>query len=42
MTPKKGITLRKSPGFILPNLDIGQVILMPFKDGWINEQIVPV
>jgi hypothetical protein len=42
MTPKKGITLRKAPGFILPSLDIGQVISMPFKNGWTNEQIVPV
>lgn len=34
MTPKKGVTLRKAPGFMLPNLDIGQVITVPFRDGW--------
>jgi len=42
MTPKKGITLRKAPGFVLPDLDLGQVINFPFRDGWTNEQIVPV
>lgn len=42
MTPKKGIALRKAPGFVLPDLDLGQFISVPFKDGWSNEQIVPV
>jgi len=37
MTPKKGITLRKAPGFVLPDLDLGQFISIPFKDGWSDE-----
>lgn len=42
MTPKKGVTLRKAPGLTLPELDIGQVINLPFRDGWTTEQIIPV
>jgi hypothetical protein len=42
MTPKKGITIGKAPGFSLPKLDIGQVVPMPFKEGWSNEMIAPV
>jgi hypothetical protein len=34
VTPKKGITLRKAPGFVLPDLDLGQTITLPFKEGW--------
>ena len=42
MTPKKGITLRKGPGQMVPGIDIGQFVSMPFRNGWTNEQIVPV
>lgn len=42
MTPKKGITLRKAPGFIEPDLDIGQEIKLPFMQGWTTEQIGPL
>jgi len=42
MTPKKGITLRKAPGQMVVGLDIGQLVSMPFRNGWTNEQIVPV
>ena len=37
MTPKKGVTLRKAPGFVHPDFDLGQVINLPFRDGWTNE-----
>ena len=42
MTPKKGVTLRKAPGFMVPGLDLGQTIAVPFRNGWTNEQIIPV
>jgi hypothetical protein len=42
MTPKKGITLRKAPGFIEEGLDIGQEIKLPFLQGWTTEQIGPL
>jgi hypothetical protein len=41
VTAKKGVTLRKAPGFQLPDFDLGQVISLPFKEGWNNEQIIP-
>lgn len=41
VTAKKGVTLRKAPGFQLPEFDLGQVISLPYKEGWNNEQIIP-
>jgi len=37
MTPKKGITLRKANGFMVPDLDIGQIVQIPFRNGWSND-----
>lgn len=42
VTPKKGITVRKAPGFMEPDVDIGQEIKLPFMQGWSTEQIVPI
>jgi formylmethanofuran:tetrahydromethanopterin formyltransferase len=42
MTPKKGVTLRKAPGFLPEDLDLGQVVSVPFKGGWSNPEIAPV
>ena len=42
VTPKKGITLRKAPGFIEPELDIGQDIKLPFMQGWATDAIMPL
>ena len=37
MTPKKGITIRKAPGFILNDVDLGQIVYLPYREGWSNE-----
>ena len=37
MTPKKGVTVRKAPGFMLPGQDLGQVVHLPFRAGWSQE-----
>ena len=42
MTPKRGVTIRKAPGFVYPDFDFGQVIQVPYREGWNNEQIIPV
>ena len=42
VTPKKGITLRKAPGFMDQDVDIAQEIRLPFMQGWKNDQIVPI
>jgi len=47
VTPNQGITLRKAPGFILPEdelmrNDSGQMIHLPFSDGWKSNMIVPI
>ena len=42
ITPRKGVVLRKAPGFIHPMLDMGQDIKLPVKNGWTTEQIIPV
>jgi len=36
-TPKKGITLRKAPGFVHPMCNMSQEIRLPFKNGWTTD-----
>jgi len=43
-TSANGITLRKAPGFVLPDEplmrnDIGQRVYLPFADGWRSNQV---
>lgn len=47
VTPNKGVTLRKAPGFMLPRddlmcNDIGQLVYVPFADGWKSNMILPL
>lgn len=42
VTPKKGITLRKGPGVNNPLLDFGQIVQIPYKEGWKTDDIIPM
>jgi hypothetical protein len=42
ITPKKGVTLRKAPGYVHPILNMGQEFKLPIKNGWTTEQIIPM
>lgn len=47
VTPAKGITIRKAPGFILPHNDlqlndISQFVAVPFTGGWKPSMITPL
>lgn len=47
VTSEKGITLRKAPGFVLPEdelmrSDIGQTVCLPFAEGWKTNMILPI
>jgi len=47
LTPARGVTLRKAPGFVLPpyeyqKSDIGQTIPLPYGEGWKPEMILPL
>ena len=47
VTPAKGINLRKAPGFVLPPdplmcNDMGQLVQLPFNEGWKPNQIMAV
>lgn len=37
ITPRKGVLLRKAPGFLNPLLDMGQDIKLPIKNGWTTD-----
>jgi hypothetical protein len=37
ITPKKGITLRKAPGYVHPMFNMGQDIKLPIKIGWTTD-----
>jgi protein JBTS26 len=37
ITPRKGITLRKAPGFVHPMFNMGQDIVLPIKNGWTTD-----
>ena len=46
VTPNKGVTLRKAPGFMLPRddlmcNDIGQLVYVPIIDNWKYDLISP-
>jgi protein JBTS26 len=45
VTPAKGLSLRKAPGFVLPadpqtSNDMGQLVQVPFNEGWNTHQIM--
>ena len=42
LTPKRGINIKKAPGFIPDDYDIGHYISLPFKDGWSSDLVGPV
>lgn len=42
ITPRKGITLRKAPGFVHPMLNMGHDIKLPIVHGWTTDQIIPL
>lgn len=37
ITPKKGITLRKAPGYVHPMFNMSQEVKVPIKSGWTTD-----
>lgn len=42
LTPRRGVVIKKASGKLIPGHDFGHFISLPFSDGWIQKQIIPL